>query len=510
MKPLDSSKGCNPISSNCVIWQGPDIACINLCKGDNVSNVVYKLALELCTIVDQLNIENFDLSCQYIDGFSDAENFKELLQLLIDKVCELAGADTGETNTARGIDTMVDIAEYFYYKNPEGDTMTQLSVINYVRAIGNTINGLVATINTINNINRNFEIRITALEDAPAPEYTLPTITSVYVDPGINKTIPLILEGLEAAFANLIEGTGDKVTLVANMYKACTIGNLPRLSGTGKMNSISGWTNNPVNIGESIGNLWLTVCDMRAAMVTILQSCCNTDQISIIIDAYLDGDNLVISYIGTIGSVLVDRSIGSTISINNGQQIVNNIFVKNLYDTSASTTIALNSTIDKTEAISIKLTLRLDNPDTLAAYDVEVQGLVLGTNLCPTFIMVPSYNSFTYSFTWVSGIATGTLTLYHGVVPVSSKVVSLVPGTITGSFTGLTDGTTYSLVLNVNGGECDGQEIITATYACIAPTYTPGSFTIDTDTPEGDTVGYDSGDENYIVTWNAAYLIAHP
>jgi len=47
MKPLNySSENCDPISSNCVIWQGPDIDCIDLCKGDTVSEVIYKLATE--------------------------------------------------------------------------------------------------------------------------------------------------------------------------------------------------------------------------------------------------------------------------------------------------------------------------------------------------------------------------------------------------------------------------------------------------------------------------------
>ena len=42
---------CSHISSNCVIWQGPDISCINLCNGDTVSDVVAKLATELCNLV---------------------------------------------------------------------------------------------------------------------------------------------------------------------------------------------------------------------------------------------------------------------------------------------------------------------------------------------------------------------------------------------------------------------------------------------------------------------------
>ena len=47
MKPLNlDNSPCSPTSSNCVIWQGPDLACIKLCKGDTVSDVVAKLAAE--------------------------------------------------------------------------------------------------------------------------------------------------------------------------------------------------------------------------------------------------------------------------------------------------------------------------------------------------------------------------------------------------------------------------------------------------------------------------------
>ena len=53
---------CDPISSNCVIWQGPDIACIDLCKGDTISIVVAKLAEKLCDIIDATCECNPDLS----------------------------------------------------------------------------------------------------------------------------------------------------------------------------------------------------------------------------------------------------------------------------------------------------------------------------------------------------------------------------------------------------------------------------------------------------------------
>ena len=49
MQPVNNKQVYStPISSNSVIWQGPNISCINLCKGDSVSDIVYKLAVELC------------------------------------------------------------------------------------------------------------------------------------------------------------------------------------------------------------------------------------------------------------------------------------------------------------------------------------------------------------------------------------------------------------------------------------------------------------------------------
>jgi hypothetical protein len=70
-----------------VIWQGPDIPCIDLCKGDTVSDVVNKLAIELCTIMDQLNVSTLDLQCLGVPG-CPPKDFQAFLQLIIDKICE--------------------------------------------------------------------------------------------------------------------------------------------------------------------------------------------------------------------------------------------------------------------------------------------------------------------------------------------------------------------------------------------------------------------------------------
>ena len=56
IKAKDTQEGCNPMSSNCVLWQGPDIPCINLCKGDSISDITAKLAEELCTQIGRAHV----------------------------------------------------------------------------------------------------------------------------------------------------------------------------------------------------------------------------------------------------------------------------------------------------------------------------------------------------------------------------------------------------------------------------------------------------------------------
>ena len=76
MIPTNSSgttNGCDNISSNCVIWQGPDISCIDLCNGDSISEVTSKLATLVCDLItngvtSNPSLTGLDLSCLNISG----------------------------------------------------------------------------------------------------------------------------------------------------------------------------------------------------------------------------------------------------------------------------------------------------------------------------------------------------------------------------------------------------------------------------------------------------------
>ena len=87
-----STNGCDNISSNCVVWQGPDISCINLCTGDTVSDVVAALATKLCELTDGISNEpdltGFDLKCALPTGATPT-TLVENLQAIITYICSL-------------------------------------------------------------------------------------------------------------------------------------------------------------------------------------------------------------------------------------------------------------------------------------------------------------------------------------------------------------------------------------------------------------------------------------
>ena len=96
-----SAAGCNPISSNCVIWQGPDIPCINLCKGDSISQVLAHLAEIMCEVQAATCCDVSLLDPQCLDEYHKATHgeyipdnwvLQDYINLLIEYVCQL---DTG-------------------------------------------------------------------------------------------------------------------------------------------------------------------------------------------------------------------------------------------------------------------------------------------------------------------------------------------------------------------------------------------------------------------------------
>lgn len=283
MIPVSSSnheQGCSSVSSNCVIWQGPDIPCLSICKGDSVSTVVADLATQLCTLLGELKLEAFDLTCLNLNAQSTPENITELIQVIIDKSCSLdsrcsdleAGSGSGSSSSV----VTATLPVCLHYVNPENDLITELPVDQYAELAAAKICELIDDVAALQTTVNNHETRITTLEGNTVTQYTTPQITPSCVLPAVPTDIDVVLDELEDQFCVLNNALGGSTALQASStYQCDLLSTDSRLAGSGTMSTIEGWNTNVSNVAESLQNLWLTLCDMRAAIKDIQTNCCS-------------------------------------------------------------------------------------------------------------------------------------------------------------------------------------------------------------------------------------------
>lgn len=299
MIPIKSNlnkETCSPISSNCVIWQGPDLSCINLCNGDSVSDVVYKLAEELCALKEQLNLTDLDLKCLVNACITCPQPQKTLeivLQLLIDKVCDLQ--DLIDLSTQGQEEKTVRLASCFIedFTDSNGDITNPVPISSYVQVIAqkvctilSTLDGLQLDIDSINGTLIAYDIRIDALEAAGQVQVT-PTCSS---SPTL-KDIDVAFDGLEAAFCSLREATGLPGNLLDVIDAECQ-----PIPPANTINSLLDptvvlWTaGTSSTIADTLTKMWLAICDLRGAVSLIQDTCCqvNCDDLIVDFDVVLD------------------------------------------------------------------------------------------------------------------------------------------------------------------------------------------------------------------------------
>ena len=202
MKPLNlDNKPCSPISSNCVVWQGPDIPCIHLCTGDSISEVIHKLATELCEVLETLKVSNYDLTC-FSTISCGPQNFQELVQFILDQLCLLEG---GTPSSSGG--TVVPISNPLDPKQPNSSsqlvttkpsfslarasetcpdcvvtvpdefvvgTQRTMQLVDYAVVMGERIAGIVTEVSLMNTQIADIVTRVRSLENTPAPSLAMP------------------------------------------------------------------------------------------------------------------------------------------------------------------------------------------------------------------------------------------------------------------------------------------------------------------------------------------------
>jgi hypothetical protein len=268
---IPAKDGCTPISTSCVVWNGPDIPCIGLCKGDTIDKVVYDLAIILCDITTNvLDVSKLDFGCIIGEGECEPSTLLETLQAIIDKVCEPTDdVDPGDNY----VEPLLPLPECLRYINTEGDLVTQLYHSEYTIYIAQKICDILLQIANITSIINNINIRLTEIEaildglDMSAPTISVTTQCLSYsTSIGQTLSIETAFTNLETRLCEYIAILGSISDWTQSLSSICINSTTPLPCGDGTYGDLPNWISSPTTAAASVNNLWVAFCYLNGCV----------------------------------------------------------------------------------------------------------------------------------------------------------------------------------------------------------------------------------------------------
>lgn len=471
-----SEQGCSPVSSNCVIWQGPNLPSINLCTGDTVSDVVYKLAQY---IVESGNAQlDIDLSCITTAIVTDM-SVDNILTLLINKVCTLQDLvnDLGSGDTVP--DPLLTIAQCFRTTDSYGDVQTKLQHTAYTSAIGLKVCDINTTVTSHTSILTSYGNRLTVLEAAVSnPANNTGSVTLTCSGSNSPLSFANAILNLESQICTLRGATGTSTALTQAAATQCaSLTTATALSKSGTMGAIPGWKTTVSTTADSLTNLWLTVCDLRDAFNAI-KGLVKADCSSVVVDFAVvlinngTAANLFFSGYSSIPSGWANCvSTGSKMTIVDalGNKHITNVDVISAANNTSPLVIQLEGTpLNLATKLTFTLEACLTNSGTTCNKTV-VKSTGTATNACPNLVVTPSTTVLAYSFEApITNNVSYRIELQNSAgVQVGSKTFTNPSGVISDSFINLVEGNVYKIRAVVTVGSLPAQECSFATYTTV-------------------------------------------
>jgi len=347
-KSNTSDQSCSPTTSNCVTWQGPALPCIHLCTGDTVSDVVFKLATEMCDIKSILDLTDFDL--QALVGFCTttplpAMTLIGILGYLRDKIACLHDLIPANPDVAVPVSISPCLGgttgtTYSYHDAINLIATKLVNVLGTHCSTNNVIDEIYNAIDTINNttipaVSANVYQVQTQLNNFLATQtVTLGSCSSLSAPASVAQ----VVQELEQQMCKII-GVLDNSSPIQSVDKgttaivngiakgtSCASNTSPSLSQTGQLGNLPGWINTVTGLGDSINNLWIALCDVRAAVKLIQDNCCKVtcDSINVDFNSSFDltAKTLTLDFGSSIIPIgFVDRGTDITVTDSNGLSV---------------------------------------------------------------------------------------------------------------------------------------------------------------------------------------------
>lgn len=271
MNPTNSSnKGTAPgvNSSKAILWQGPDLQCINVCKGATITDVTESIALQVCEILDTLDLTDLEFKCLIDTCLACPEPDKTLktaLRLLISKVCTLEELLNNQTSTIPDIPVFQVNLKCLAVTDGSGNILNDDTNDKIIQAIVDQVCQNAANISLLQNDVDSLNNRVTTLEEADTPN-PVPNVGSNCLFLG-TKALDQAHNDLDAAYCEITTALGTSADLNKAIGQQC-----PDLAQKFILNP--NFSISPQNAAQSIRNMWIALCDTIARVTTIEKTCC--------------------------------------------------------------------------------------------------------------------------------------------------------------------------------------------------------------------------------------------
>jgi len=478
MIPTNSStttNGCDNISSNCVIWQGPDIACIDLCHGDTVSDVIAKLATELCDLITNgvianPSLEGLDLTCLNIPGITPT-TLVPVLQAMITQICKnevSSQSDDGRKTQVQADLPVLTLPGCLEYDDANGNRVTELRLDLFAQKTAQKVCINVADIQAAQITLASHGQDIAELQACVLPcdggvveAQIVPTCVSTV---GTLTNVSTVLLALEIRFCALENAVGLPSVINSAISQSIITGSYITLTNNAvSYGSITGWNNSTTNLAQSMQNAWVVIDDMYSAITNIKNNCCPSgcDSVTfgytttnILSNGEITGLNF--NFQGSTIPAAFNDCAGSTVititDVSNNV-ITQTVNVSSLQTVSGGINVSLptiNTNQDFTASVAFCVT---DGADTCSD---TILSTINGVLACPPTITVTQISGTGATVSFVNLIGTTAVYTIDILDPSNNVVGTFVqnsPGTnVSHVFTGLIPGTTYTVRLTVAQG----------------------------------------------------------
>ncbi len=306
---------CTPISSSCVIWNGPKITCIDQCQNESIEDIVYRLSQVICSLT---NITSLDCNCndkvtsQIFNCYNTDQSINTGIpsytlttEQLLESIFTNFICTQGEYEIS-----YQDVLDKIYFTNQplplenclqyeeDNQTITELTYDQYILLLAQWVCDLYDTLVTQQSDITTVQNDILVIQEwinnyAEPTKITITSGCASSANPGETVNIDTAFEAFEAHYCDYISILGNTTEWSTAMSAMCpNLATEPQMQDLDlDMEDLPNWITNPNTVAENYNNLWLTVCDLRVSLQALLESnailpCVLASPESVTIDTY--------------------------------------------------------------------------------------------------------------------------------------------------------------------------------------------------------------------------------